>query len=154
MATAGLRQLLTSAFTAESSIRYSQGSGAVFQQRLTYQSRQGPDLADGPRSLGLILKNIQGTHNSSRNKHQTGLGNRVNECVLLTLAMSQLQEFGQSLPWMLTMCAETIHHSFLPLDVYGLKTILLQRHFLKILTKPTSLFSCTLLSHLMFSCTQ
>lgn len=96
MATACLRQLLTSAFTAESSIRYSQGSGAVFQQRLTYQNRQGPDLADGPRSLGLILKNIQGTHNSSRNKHQTGLGNRVNECMLLTLAMSQLQEFGQS----------------------------------------------------------
>lgn len=44
--------------------------------------------------------------------------------------------------WVLTMCAENVHHSLPTPDTYGLKIIPLQQWFLRRLAKPASLFNC------------
>lgn len=52
-------------------------------------------------------------------------------------------EGWQSLPlvhvWRLTVCAENVLHSFLYADIYGLKTVPLQRLLLLRLAKPVIL---------------
>lgn len=45
------------------------------------------------------------------------------------------------LVWMLTMCAENAHYRLLPLDIYGWKTVPLQRLLLLRLAKQHSWFS-------------
>lgn len=58
-----------------------------------------------------------------------------------------------ALVWMLTVCADNVHHSLLPMDIYGLRLLPYRDCFLLRLAKPTSLiYLCITLAHYLSVC--